>query len=146
MAGETLTIGYLVVIITWNGCGCNGTVCMWRDHWWVMLFESIWIWNRILVGAICWIALAVVGASFFELKWLLLAEATGRLILGFQLCTVPVQLLQPKLAQTWSAEQPQGREGIIHGGLVVDTYRNAEIRIQEAQVAGVGLERHTWNE
>ena len=68
MAGETFTIGYLVVIITWNGCGCNGTVCMWRDHWWVMLFESIWIWNRILVGAICWIALAVVGASF--LNWI----------------------------------------------------------------------------
>jgi len=67
MAVQTLTIGYLVVIITWNGCGCNATVCMWRDHWWVMLFESIWIWNRILVGAICWIALAVVGASF--LNW-----------------------------------------------------------------------------
>jgi len=23
MAVQTLTIGYLVVIITWNGCGCN---------------------------------------------------------------------------------------------------------------------------
>ena len=47
------------------------------------------------------------------------------------------------LANTFSSPlRSQDREGIIHGGIVVDTYRSAEIRIQEPQVAGVGLERH----